>query len=234
MKKLTIYVSFTPEQMDFVAKKMKNRTPKQEYLGFWSNVESSEKEKISNHIASTVNYFLDTNREEIYFGCDETELDVILSKIKTEAFEIKIIHRENWNLMEEDTVMKKYKIAAILMIIHGGFMELGGIFAMIPALLIGTDKYDIGQYFEFKLPYFQDNLYMMMVMGAIYGVFRLIGAIGLLKNRMWGLVLSVINCVITIALMMFLLPAGIMDGILAGSALILILMQYFGDKKIVE
>lgn len=140
----------------------------------------------------------------------------------------------NLNSTEEYIVMKKYKIAAILMIIHGGFMELGGIFAMIPALLIGTDKYDIGQYFEFKLPYFQENLYMMMVMGAIYGVFRLIGAIGLLKNRMWGLVLSVINCVITITLMMFLLPAGIMDGILAGSALILILMQYFGDKKIVE
>lgn len=42
------------------------------------------------------------------------------------------------------------------------------------------------------------------------------------------------NCIITITLMMFLLPAGIMDGILAGCALILILMQYFGDKKIVE
>ena len=51
---------------------------------------------------------------------------------------------------------------------------------------------------------------------------------------MWGFVFSVINCVITIALMMFLLPAGIMDGILAGSALILMLMQYFGDKKIIE
>lgn len=129
--------------------------------------------------------------------------------------------------------MKKYKIAAVLMIIHGGFMELGGFLAMMPALLIGTDN-DIGQFFEFKFPYFQDNLYMMMVMGAIYGVLRLIGAIGLLKNRMWGFVLSVINCVITIALMMFLLPAGIMDGILAGSALILMLMQYFGDKKIIE
>ena len=46
--------------------------------------------------------------------------------------------------------------------------------------------------------------------------------------------ISVINCVITITLMMFLLPAGIMDGILAGSALVLILIQYFGDKKIVE
>lgn len=130
--------------------------------------------------------------------------------------------------------MKKYKFAAVLMIIHGGFMELGGIFAMIPAWLIGTDKYDIGQYFEFKSPYFQENIYMMMVMGAIYGVLRLIGAIGLLKNKMWGLVLSVINCVVTIALMMFLLPVGIMDGLLAGSALILILTEYFGDKRIIE
>ncbi len=129
--------------------------------------------------------------------------------------------------------MKKYKTAAILMIVHGGFMELGGILAMIPALLTGTDQYNIGQYFEFKFQYFQENLYMMMVMSAMYGVLRLIGAAGLLKNRMWGLALSVMNCVITIALMMFLLPAGIMDGILAGSALVFILLQYFGDKQII-
>lgn len=62
--------------------------------------------------------------------------------------------------------MKKYKIAAILMIIHGGFMEIGDVLAMIPALMVGTDKFDIGQYFSFKLPYFQDNLNMMIVMGA--------------------------------------------------------------------
>lgn len=130
--------------------------------------------------------------------------------------------------------MKKYKIAALLMVIHGGLMELGGVLCMIPALIWGTDRFNISQYFEFKLPYFQDNLYMMIIMGAIYGIFRLIGAIGLLKNRMWGLALSVINCVVTITLMMFLLPAGIMDGILAGSALILILIQYFGKKKIIE
>ncbi len=128
--------------------------------------------------------------------------------------------------------MKKYKIAAILMIIHGGFMEIGGCFAIIPALILGSDRFDIGQYFSFRLPYFQENLYMMIIMGAIYGAVRVIGAIGLLKNKMWGLALSVINCVLTMALMMFLLPAGIMDGIFACSALILILTQYFGDKKI--
>ena len=129
--------------------------------------------------------------------------------------------------------MKKCKMAAILMIIHGGCMELGGVFCMIPALAIGTDRFDIGQYFAFKLPYFQDNIYMMIVIGAMYGILRLIGAIGVLKNRMWGLALSVINCVVTIALMMFLLPAGIMDGILAGSALILMLTGYFGNKRII-
>ncbi len=130
--------------------------------------------------------------------------------------------------------MKKYKIAAILMIIHGGFMEIGGVLCLIPVLIIGTDKFDMGRYFAFKLSYFQENLYLMMIMGAIYGAFRLIGAIGLLKNRMWGLALSITNCVITMLLMMFLLPAGIMDGILAGSALVLILTQYLGDKRIVK
>ncbi len=128
--------------------------------------------------------------------------------------------------------MKKYRVAAILMIIHGGFMELGGVFAMIPALLMGTDQYDIEKYFSFKLPYFQENLHMMVVVGALYGILRLVGAIGLWKNRMWGLALSLINCVVTLALMMFLLPAGILDGVLAGSALILILLQYFGAKEI--
>ena len=92
MKKLTIFVSFTPEQMDIVSEKLKNRTSKQEYLGFWYDIDPSKKERIVNHIASTANYFLDTNREEIYFGCDETELDDVLSKIKTEDFEIKVIH----------------------------------------------------------------------------------------------------------------------------------------------
>lgn len=130
--------------------------------------------------------------------------------------------------------MKKYKIAAMLMIIHGGFMEIGGVFAMIPALMVGTDKFDIGQYFSFKLPYFQDNLNMMIIMGAMYGILRVIAAIGLLRNRMWGLVLAVILCCITLTLMMFLVPAGIMDGVLAGISLVLILMQYFDGRVIVE
>ena len=130
--------------------------------------------------------------------------------------------------------MKRYKIAAWLMIIHGGFMEIGGVLCALPALILGSGKFDIGQYFSFKLQYFQDNLYMILFMGAIFGVMRINGAIGLLKNRMWGLALSVINCVVTMILMMFMIPFGIQDGLLACIALVLILTQYFGNRKIIE
>lgn len=113
-------------------------------------------------------------------------------------------------------------------------MEIGGCIALIPILMLGNDKVDMSQYFSFIVPYFQKNMNLMVIIGAIYGIVRIIGAIGLLKNKMWGLMLSVINCIITMALMMFMLPAGIMDGILACSALVLILMQYYGNKKIIE
>ncbi len=130
--------------------------------------------------------------------------------------------------------MKKYKIAAILMMIHGAFMEIGGCLCLIPIFIMGSDKFNINEYFSFIVPYFQNNMNLMLIMGAIYGMVRVIGAIGLWKNKMWGLILSIINCVITMTLMMFMLPAGIIDGILACSALILILIQYFGNRKIIQ
>ncbi|NBK91371.1 hypothetical protein D5278_05135 [bacterium 1XD21-13] len=78
--------------------------------------------------------------------------------------------------------MRRYKIAALIMMFHGGFMELGGVLCFIPAMLLGNDTFDIGKYFSFKLPYFQENLTMMIVMGAIYGAVRMVGAIGLWKK----------------------------------------------------
>ena len=130
--------------------------------------------------------------------------------------------------------MKKYKIASVLMMIHGAFMEIGGCFCLIPIFILGADKFNINEYISFIVPYFQENMDLMLIMGMLYGIVRVIGAVGVWKNRMWGLVLSILNCIITMILMMFMLPAGIMDGVLACSSLILILTQYFGDKKIVE
>lgn len=113
-------------------------------------------------------------------------------------------------------------------------MEIGGCLCLIPIFVMGRDKFDINDYFTFIVPYFQNHMNLMIVMGAIYGIVRVVGAVGLWKNKMWGLALSIINCVVTMALMMFMLPAGIIDGILACSALLLMLMQYFGDRKIID
>ena len=117
--------------------------------------------------------------------------------------------------------MKRYKIAAWLMIIHGGFMEIGGVLCALPALILGSGKFDIDIWVRFTRDMTRDLVYMILFMGAIFGVMRIIGAIGLLKNRMWGLALSVINCVVTMILMMFMLPFGIQDGLLACIALVL-------------
>jgi len=90
--------------------------------------------------------------------------------------------------------MRNFRVAAVLMIIHGGLMELGAFLALIPLLVLGTERETVSEYFSFIVPYLQDNLYLMMAMSGVFGVVRIIGAIGLLKNRMWGLALSLINC----------------------------------------
>lgn len=126
--------------------------------------------------------------------------------------------------------MKNYKIASILMIIQGAIMEIGGCLLFALTLIMGTGKMDI----NFIVPYFQENFQLVVLMGLPNGITRVIGAIGLWKNKMWGLVLSIINCIITLAVMIFMLPVGIFDAIFTCSALILILTQYFGDKKIIE
>ena len=97
--------------------------------------------------------------------------------------------------------MKKYKIASVLMMIHGAFMEIGGCFCLIPIFILGADKFNINEYISFIVPYFQENMDLMLIMGMLYGIVRVIGAVGLWKNRMWGLVLSILNCIITMILM---------------------------------
>ena len=121
--------------------------------------------------------------------------------------------------------MKRYKIATIIIITHA-FIEVGGFFSMLPIWIMGTDP---AEFLPFDPPTVD-----VAIAGLFWGVFRAIGAVGLWRGKMWGLVLSGINCVIALILMMHLLPFGIVDGILGGSALILMLTGYFGKKKILE
>jgi uncharacterized membrane protein (DUF2068 family) len=84
----------------------------------------------------------------------------------------------------------------------------------------------------FALPYLQANVYLMMSMSGIFAALRIAGAVALWRGRLWGLALSLVNCVVTIALMIFLLPAGLADGVLSGTALVLLLRGWFGSRSI--
>lgn len=120
---------------------------------------------------------------------------------------------------------RQLRTAAGLLLIQGIVME-GLIALALPAMLVlGLNPGDLpaGAHI-FALPYLNENLKLMIVMSGIFGALRTIGAIGVLKNRAWGLHLSLINCTATLVLMIFMLPAGIIDGILSGGALVLLLM----------
>jgi hypothetical protein len=130
------------------------------------------------------------------------------------------------------TLSIRYRAAAVLMIVHGALMEFGVFVALVPLLALGVDFDAVGQYFSFNVPFFQEHLVEMMVLSGVFGITRIIGAIGVLRNRLWGLALSVINCVVTMVLMVFMLPAGILDGLLACSALVLLLTAHFGTRPL--
>ena len=128
-------------------------------------------------------------------------------------------------------INRKFKAAAILMIIHGAFMEAStGIMLMPLAIKAGMQGIPIPGIFA--IDFFRNNLIFMLPMSVIFGITRVAGAVGLLKNRKWGFILSVINCVVTMNLMLFMIPAGIADGLLSCLALILLLTGYFGKDEI--
>ena len=120
--------------------------------------------------------------------------------------------------------MKRYKIAAILIIIHG-FIEIVGFFSVLP-LWLGAEQ---AAWVPFDPP-----SPLIVIGGVIWGVFRLIAGFALYKNRKWGFWFSIILCVKALSAMFYILPFGLMDAILGGAALILILTQYFGKGKIID
>ena len=127
---------------------------------------------------------------------------------------------------------KKLKTAAILMIIHGALMEAVPGILLMPLAATNSNTEGLPPIFAFD--FFRNNLALMLPMAVIFGITRVIGAVGVLKNRKWALFLSIINCAITMNLMLFMIPAGIADGILASTALVLLLSGYFGKQPIIQ
>ncbi|UVJ39921.1 hypothetical protein [Arthrobacter sp. CJ23] len=123
----------------------------------------------------------------------------------------------------------QYRWAGALLLAQGVLMEGLVFVGLVVLLALGIPETVIVERADvFALPYLQENLYLMMAMSGIFAALRVLGAIGLLRNRLWGLGLSLINCIVTLVLMIFLLPAGLADGVLSGTALVLMLFAKLG------
>ena len=127
---------------------------------------------------------------------------------------------------------RSYRWAAGLLLVQGVLMEGLVAVGLVVLLATGVPQETVtARAHVFVLPYLQDNLYLMMAMSAIFAALRVTGAVGLWRGRVWGLALSLVNCAVTLTLMIFLLPAGLVDGVLSGAALVLMLRGWLSRDQ---
>ncbi|MGO1514175.1 hypothetical protein [Agrococcus casei] len=130
-------------------------------------------------------------------------------------------------------VPRRLRVAASLQIAQGALMEGSVAIGLIVLLALRVPQAAITDRVEiFALPYLQENLYLMMAMSGVFASLRIIGGVALWRGRLWGLWLTLVNCVLTLMLMIFMLPPGLVDGLFAGTALVLLLSGWFGDSRI--
>ena len=63
-----------------VCEKMQNIDSDKEFCGTWGEIQYNESEVLSS-ISATVNYFIESDKKEIIFGCCEKDYNNILTKI---------------------------------------------------------------------------------------------------------------------------------------------------------
>ena len=126
--------------------------------------------------------------------------------------------------------MKKLKTAAIIIFVHAG-MELFGFFSAIHTLALYG--FPVAETLILPFPEGEMKTLFLGIVGLFFAISRIIAGIGVLKNRRWGLVFSIINCAIALLLSVFMLPFGVVDALCSVVTLSCLLPLYYGEQFIV-
>lgn len=122
-----------------------------------------------------------------------------------------------------------FRSSAILLILHG-FTEIMGLFALFaPAQYISKIFVNFGGMNQAALA---ENVVLISIFGVLWGITRIIAAIGILRNRKWAAALGILISVITLITSISIIPAGVMDSLFAIPVLILLLIGWFGSEPI--
>ncbi len=114
-------------------------------------------------------------------------------------------------------------IAAALLLLHGLIEVVPAVFLFVPAgdfapqFIIG----DIAAHWQMTLGF-----------SVICGLLRLAAGAGILRKMLWGWLLGIILSVITLTVLTWFLPMGVMDALFSGPVLLLLLIGRFPDTKI--
>ena len=84
MKKLTVLVFENEKKYNLlsnrVCQKFSKSDENKEFCGLWGEIQNNANEVIMS-ISATINHFIDSNKQEIIFGCCEKDYGKIIEKI---------------------------------------------------------------------------------------------------------------------------------------------------------
>lgn len=125
--------------------------------------------------------------------------------------------------------MKALRVAAVLMVVHG-VIEFSG----LVALAVFGGRMSGSGFSPFAWDFLRDQAIPMAILGGVFGALRIVAAVGVRRNLLWGVALGLVMSVVTVVLMVFMLPSGLMDAALAAPTLVLLLTGWLGGRRAVE
>jgi uncharacterized membrane protein (DUF2068 family) len=115
------------------------------------------------------------------------------------------------------------RIASILLILHG-LIELAGL------VFINSMPHALISFGGLTGPALKQNAATIAILGALWGIARLIAAVGAWSLRKWALILGISLSTITLVAAIMIIPAGVTDTVLALPTLTLLLYAWFGNE----
>jgi uncharacterized membrane protein (DUF2068 family) len=125
------------------------------------------------------------------------------------------------------------RIAAILQLAYALIEVIDCIYAVLMALGIAANIYPKMLFAEVQTLFDEQPIWLVPLF-LFYTSLRLTSAIGLWKNRLWGFWLAIFVSLATLIMSPFLLPFTTAEMLLNGVLMIVLLIGYFGDKKITD
>jgi hypothetical protein len=120
------------------------------------------------------------------------------------------------------------RIACILLILHG-IIEIVGMFALKSPNQAAQTMESFGGMGREQIA---ANMVSVVLLGALWGIIRLIAAWGIWSMNKWAIILGCVVSVISLIAAIAIIPAGVVDTFLGVPVLILLLYTWFSNEKI--